>query len=289
LSLRFQWIDYIEVLKPKETSLLLFIGLCSFLISAKVNTGFSAGDFLMVILAILLGSAGANGLTNYLDREVDSRMKRTCKRPLPDKRINPPEKALPLIILLITGGLISAYILSPVCFFIGLAGIIASSIFRKTFSCTILGIIAGSSPVLVGWYAVTKHPNIEILPVFLFLMIALWTPIHVWTLMIANRSDYENAGLRYFPLNYKDSEVIKILVILSFILAAITLSLYFCMRQFHWLYLIISIILNIILVIASIRLWLNPVNKNAWIIYKLSAFPYLGIIFAVMTIDIWIL
>lgn len=289
MNSRFHWTDYIEVIKPKETSLLLFIGLCSFLIAAKITAGVSTDDFLLAILAILFGSAGANGLTNYLDREVDARMKRTCKRPLPDKRINPPEKAIPLIILLILSGLISAYILSPLCFFIGLIGVIASSVFRKTVSCTFLGIIAGSSPVLIGWYAITKHPTIEILPVLFFLMIALWTPIHVWTLMIANRSDYENAGLRYFPLSCKDSTVIKILVVLSIALAALTLSVYFSTHKFHWLYFIVSIILNIILITASIRLWLNPVNKNAWIIYKLSAFPYLGVIFAVMTLDIWIL
>jgi protoheme IX farnesyltransferase len=283
-------LDYLDVLKPKETSLLLFIGSCSSIIAAAFAGGiFPVKDFVLTVVAVLCGSAGANGLTNYLDRDVDSRMKRTCGRALASKRIEPAEKALPLIIALIVIGLALAWILSPVCFFIGLVGIISSGIWRKTISCTFLGIIAGSAPVLIGWYAITKQPVIDILPVLFVLMIAFWTPLHVWTLMIANRQDYENAGLHYFPLSWKDKDVIRILAVLSVALAAVALMIYFLSGRFHWLYLIVSSLLSIAMVVASIRLLFNPVSGNAWTVYKLSAFPYLGIIFTIMAVDSWTL
>jgi len=282
--------DYLDVLKPKETSLLLFIGACSSIIAAASDRGaFPANDFIIAIIAILCGSAGANGLTNYLDRDVDARMKRTCRRSLASKKIDPPQKALPLIIILITMGLIMAWVLSPVCFFIGLMGIVSSGIWRKTISCTFLGIVAGSAPVLIGWYAITKQPVIDVLPVLLVLMIVFWTPLHVWTLMIANRQDYENAGLHYFPLSWKDTDVIKILAVLSVALAISALLIYFLSGRFHWLYLTFSSILGAVMVIASIKLLFNPVSRNAWAVYKLSAFPYLGIIFSVMAVDSWML
>jgi protoheme IX farnesyltransferase len=282
--------DYLDVLKPKETSLLLFIGACSAIIAAAIAGGiFPARDFVITIVAVLCGSAGANGLTNYLDRDVDAKMKRTCGRALASKRISPPEKALPLIIILIVTGLVLAWILSPVCFIIGVIGIVSSGIWRKTISCTFLGIIAGSAPVLIGWYAIIKQPVIEVLPVLFVILIAFWTPLHVWTLMLANRQDYENAGLHYFPLSWKDKDVIKILALLSVGLAVVALLIYFFTGRFHWLYLIVSSLLSVAMVITSIRLLFNPVSRNAWAVYKLSAFPYLGIIFTIMAVDSWIL
>lgn len=281
--------DYIDVLKPRETSLLLFIGACSAIIAAS-TTGFDfpVRDFIITIIAILCGSAGANGLTNYLDRNVDARMKRTCRRSLAAGRIDPPWKALPLISILIVISLILAWILSPICFIIGLVGMVSSGIWRKTISCTFLGIIAGSAPVLIGWYAITKQPVIDILPVLFFVMIAFWTPLHVWTLMIAHRDDYENAGLHYFPLSWKDRDVIRVLAVISLVLAIIGLLIYLLSGRFHLLYLIVSSLLSLTMVAASIRLLFNPVSKNAWAVYKLSAFPYLGIIFTIMVVDAWL-
>ena len=56
-----------------------------------------------------------------------------------------------------------------------------------------------------------------------------------------------------------------------------------------WMYLIVSSVLSIGMVAASVRLLLAPTSKNAWTVYKLSAFPYLGIIFIAIAIDSWLL
>jgi len=282
-------VDYINVLKPRETSLLLFIGLCAELIAAStVHSIFPLSDFIVALIAIALGSAGANGLTNYLDREVDAKMKRTCARVLPAKKIQPAEKALVLAGALILGGLVLAWILSPICFFVGLIGILASAAWRKTVSCTFFGIIAGSAPVLIGWYAITKQPAVDTLPILLFCLIALWTPTHVWTLMLANRPDYESAGLRYFPLNLKDKVVVWMLAVLSVSLAFVAFLVYSLTGKFHLLYLVASSVLGLVMIYANVRLLFSPTSKNAWTVYKISAFPYLGIIFTVMAIDSWL-
>jgi protoheme IX farnesyltransferase len=114
LSRQGTFLDYITVLKPVETSLLTFIGICSTFIAAA---GYPSVKVLfLTLIAILLGSAGSNGLTNYLDHEVDARMTRTYNRALPSRRIDPPQKALPLIIGLILMGLALAWVLNPLCF-----------------------------------------------------------------------------------------------------------------------------------------------------------------------------
>jgi len=86
--------DYFEILKPRETSLLTFIGICAAIIAGSGHTPLD--KLLLVLFVLLLGSAGANGLTNYLDRNVDAKMLRTRHRALPSKRIYPAEKVLPL-------------------------------------------------------------------------------------------------------------------------------------------------------------------------------------------------
>ena len=282
--------DYINVIKPKETSLLVYIGACTALVAAAISpAGFHLSTFILTVAAITLGSAGANGLTNYLDRDVDARMKRTCTRALPSGRITPPEKALPLIIGCMLGGLVLAWFLSPICFIIGLVGTLVSGIWRKTVSCTYFGIIAGSAPVLIGWYAVTGGAAIDVLPVLFFCLIAAWTPLHVWTLMLANREDYEGAGLHYFPLSWKDGNVIRLLAVLSFLLCLAAVLIYVLSGKFHWLYLASCIVLSLLMIGASLRLLASPTSRNAWTVYKFTAFPYLGIIFTAMVIDIWLL
>lgn len=282
--------DYLNVLKPRETGLLVFIGACSAVVSAAVAGGaFPINLFILTVIAITCGSAGANGLTNYLDRDVDARMARTCKRALAAGRIKPPQKVLPLVAVLIVAGLLLAWLLSPLCFAIGLVGILASGILRKTVSCTYFGIIAGSSPVLIGWYAISQQPVIAVMPVLFFCLIAAWTPLHVWTLMLANRSDYEGAGLHYFPLSWPDRKIIKLLAVLSLALSVVGVLIYFLSGILHWLYLAVAVLLSLLMVFASARLLLAPSSKNAWTVYKLSAFPYLGIIFTIMAVDAWLL
>ena len=275
--------DYINVLKPVETSLLTFIGIFSTIIAAAGYP--SAKVFILVLIAILLGSAGSNGLTNYLDRKVDAQMMRTSNRALPSGRIYPPQKVLPLIIGLIVAGLALAWALNPLCFLVGLIGVVASSVWRKTISCTFLGIVAGCSPVLIGWFAISPAFDTRIL--LLCALVAIWTPIHVWTLMIANREDYTGAGLSYFPLSWQVKDVVKILFGLSILLYIVSIIIYIA-AGFQLLYLIVANILGALMIYANARLLLSMTSMAAWRVYKLSAFPYLGIIFLTMGLDIWL-
>jgi protoheme IX farnesyltransferase len=283
LSKRATFLDYISVLKPVETSLLTFIGIVSAIIAAGAYP--PAKVFFLILIALLLGSAGSNGLTNYLDREVDARMTRTSHRALPSRRIHPPQKALPLIIGFIVSGLALAWVLNPLCFAVGVIGVIASSVWRKTISCTFLGIVAGCSPVLIGWLAISPIFDVRVL--LLCVLVAIWTPIHVWTLMIANREDYLGAGLHYFPLSLQVKDVVKILFGLSILLYIVSMLIYLA-AGFYLLYLIVANILGALMIYANARLLFSMTSVAAWRVYKLSAFPYLGIIFLTMGLDIWL-
>jgi len=277
--------DYVEILKPRESSLLTFIGVCAAIIAGG---GYSPLDkLLLVLIAILLGSAGVNGLTNYLDRNVDARMQRTKYRALPSKRIYPAEKVLPLTIGLVIIGLVLAWQLHPYSFISGLVGTIAAVVWRKRWTCVFpQGVLASCAPVLIGWFAIESTFSWQLL--LLCLLIAIWLPLHLWSVMIANREDYLGAGISYFPVNREAREVVKVLLVLSLVLYAASITLYF-VGGFAWLYLVLAILLGGTVVYTSLRLVISISSQNAWRLYKLSAFPYLGLIFLTMCLDIWLL
>ena len=275
--------NYIEVLKPRASSLLAFIGVGSAVIAGDGQL--PLGRLWLVLVAILLGSAGANGLTNYLDRGVDARMERTRHRTLPSKRIDPPEKVLPLTVGLVVIALALAWQLHPLCFVFGLVGTVAAITWRKRVTCVFpQGMLASCAPVLIGWLAIKPSFSWELL--LLCVLIAVWLPLHVWSVMIANREDYISAGLTYFPMSRKTKEAVRILLVFSLILAVATVTLYF-VGGFSFLFLAVAGLLSVIMVYASVRLVLASTSGNAWRLYKLSAFPYLGLVFLIMCLDLW--
>ncbi len=278
------FLTYIEVLKPRETSLLIFIGACAAIIAARGNL--TVETFTLALMAIALGSAGCNGLTNYLDREVDAKTKRTRNRVLPSNRIHPPQKVLPLVIGLIVVALTLAYLVNPLCFLFGLIGTVASAIWRKTVSCTFFGIVAGCSPVLIGWFAL--KPELDIKISLICLLVAFWIPVHIWSVMVANRDDYLDAGLRYFPLNLQVKNIVKILFALSICLYFTSILLYL-FSDFKLLYLVVANVLGIAMIMANARLFFSTTSFAAWQVYKLSSFPYLGIMFLAMCLDTLVL
>lgn len=275
--------NYIDVLKPRETVLLTYIGILAGVVAAK---GYPAAWPLFgVFVAVLLGSGGCNGLTNYLDRHIDTQMLRTCGRALPSQRIHPPERMLPLAIGLVVTALVLAYILHPLCFAFGFAGTIASMVYRKRAMCVFQGTVAGCAPVLIGYLALSPHLNWTIL--FMCLLIAAWIPLHVWSVMIARRDEYVKANIAYFPLTLKENNAIKLLFFLSVILYASSLLLWH-VADFGWLFFAIANVTGAIMIWASIRLVHNKGSRDSWRVYKLSSFPYLGVIFLAMCLNFWL-
>ena len=281
---RIIW-NYIEVLKPRETGLLVFIGVVTAIVASAGSLPIN--QLVFALIAILFASAGANGLTNYLDREVDARMVRTRHRALPSRRIYPPEKVLPLTIGLTLAGLGLAWQLHPLAFLVDLTGTTAAVVWRKRVTCVFpQGAIASCAPVLMGWFAARTDFAWEI--ILLCVLIAVWLPSHIWSIMVAHRDDYLNAGINYFPVNRNVKTVTKILLAFCVLLYAASIGLYF-VGNFGVLYLVVANVLGIAVVYASVRLVRAKSFDAAWKLYKLSAFPYLGLLFLVMWLDIWLL
>jgi len=278
---------YIRVLKPRETMLLTFIGLCAGLVAGKSVEHFETGRILLVTLALLLGNGGTNGLTNYIDRDLDARLERVRHRPLPSKEIDPPQKMLPWAISLVIAGLIIAWFLHWMCFTFAAVGVVVATTFRKRVTCVFpQGALAGCAPVFIGYVAISKSVDLTLL--FLCLLITIWIPLHVWSLMISHRDDYRQAGITYFPLSLEVKDSVKMLPALAILLVALSLALYY-VGHFDWLYLAISCFMGILTILSTSRLIYRKLSSDSWKVYKLTAFPYLGILFLAMILDKWLL
>ncbi len=82
--------------------------------------------------------------------------------------------------------------------------------------------------------------------------------------------------------------MVKVLLTLSVVLYAASIALYF-VGGFAWLYLVLANLLGGVLIYTSLRLVISTSSQDSWKLYKLSAFPYLGLIFLTMCLDIWLL
>ena len=274
---------YLRVLKPRETLLLSIIGLCT---AVAAGGGSPPLDrFALAAVAIIVGSGGTNGLTNFLDRRVDARMKRTQRRVLPSGLIQPQEKALAWAASLVVVALLIALYLHPYAFLSGVIGVAAGLIARKTWATHFLGILSSCGPVLVGWFAI--NPEVSATPVLLCVIIALWLPIHVWNLMIASRDDYVQAGVNIFPITKGADLTARVSVILSLFLYAASVGLFF-LGDYGWVYFVAANIGSLLMVRATLKMLSTGDKAAAYRAFKLSAYPFLGLIFLGLCIDIWV-
>jgi protoheme IX farnesyltransferase len=193
--------DYFELLKPRVMSLVILTALVGMVLSPEpVNPviGFAA------LLAIAVG-AGASGCLNmWWDADIDARMSRTSKRPIPAGSVTAGE-ALAFGITLSVG---SVLFLGVVTNWFA-AGFLAFTIFfyavvysmwlkRSTAQNIVIGGAAGAFPPMIGYAAVTGSVNVD--SFVLFLIIFLWTPPHFWALALVKSGDYAAAGVPMLPV-----------------------------------------------------------------------------------------
>jgi protoheme IX farnesyltransferase len=196
-----EWRDYFALTKPRVMSLVVFTGLCGLLAApGHINPvlGFTA------VLCIALGAGGAGALNQWWEADLDARMKRTAKRPLPGGRMERTNArdfgvALSVASVLIMGlavNWLSAAILALSILYYAVVYTIWLK--PRTPQNIVIGGGAGAFPPLIGWVAVTGH--ITLMPVLLFAIIFMWTPPHFWALALFVQSDYAKAGIPMLPV-----------------------------------------------------------------------------------------
>lgn len=278
--------NYIEISKPRLVFLLYFTGLASMLISSELY-GYDVKKIVLASIGIILGVMGANATTAYIDRKMDTVMERTGKRPVPTGRIDPPINALFFgLSLVIIGAIIvgSLSYLSAVFLLLGFfdSAVIYNALTKRRSPMNILfGAPAGGMPVLVGWSAITK--GLELIPLLMFILIIIWTPIHIWSLAYFYKEDYKKACVPMLPVRISSRKTFIILSILNIILVLFSVSIGIILGLSIY-FKILSLASGIPLIIFVILLIARDKERYAWQLFKYSS-PYLAFIFLLLVLE----
>ena len=200
-ALPADWRDFLALTKPRVMYLVVFTGLCGLLVAPAMPPfvlGFTA------ILCIALGAGACGALNQWYEAELDAKMRRTARRPLPAGRMD-LQSALHfgvglgvfsvILMGLATNWLAALLLAASILFYVLIYTVWLKP---RTAQNIVIGGAAGAFPPLIGWVAATGR--VELLPVLLFAIIFLWTPPHFWALSLFVRSDYAAAGIPMLPV-----------------------------------------------------------------------------------------
>jgi len=280
--------DYVELLKPRVMSLVVFTGAVGVMIAPAHMHPFTAA---LAVLAIALGSGAAGAINMWYERDIDALMARTRGRPLPMGRIA-ADDALGfgvllaifslLLMALATNFLATALLASAILFYVFVYTIWLK---RRTPHNIVIGGAAGAFPPVIGWAAATGH--VSAVGVALFLLIFLWTPPHFWALALYRSDDYRRAGVPMLPVvagarATKRQMVVYTLVLLPVALAPALLG------AVGWLYGAVAAGLGVVFVSHALAVWRAADDRrghgSARRMFKFSLI-YLAVLFAALPLD----
>ena len=178
----------------------------------------------------MLAAGSANALNCYIDRDIDAKMRRTRRRPLPMVQVTPGETLVFGITLAVAStaflGLavnwpaagLSAF---AILFYVFVYSMILK---RRTRQNVVWGGIAGCMPVLIGWAALTG--SMSWTPIVLFAVVFFWTPPHTWTLAMRYREDYAAANVPMLPVVATERRVALEVIAYTWVTVACSLALW---------------------------------------------------------------
>jgi protoheme IX farnesyltransferase len=279
---------YYEVTKPKIWYLLVFTAFgAAFTAQNLYDVEVSPLTWILLIGSVTAGSAAANTLTNYNDRDIDAIMDRTRDRPIPSKRIYPAEKALYFGLILAAISLAASFAINIWAGLFMAFGLVDNILVyskllkRKSRSNIVLGGFSGGAPAMIGYVAVTLI-NWE-LGLVMAGLVFLWIPLHIWSLALHIKEDYAKAKIPMLPV--VNSEKTSVRVIAGTTLMMVLFSMVpFFMNVFHEVYLYTAIASGAIMFALSIWLLVKPTERASWTVFKFSS-PYLAILFIGLMVD----
>jgi len=278
---------YWEVTKPRIWYLLVFTAFMAALAASNIhNVPVSPLTWALLLASVTAGSAAANTLTNYIDRDIDAKMDRTRTRPIPSGRI-PAESALYYGLILAGISLGLSYMINIYAFGLMAFGLFDNIIVyskwlkRRSTSNIILGGFSGGAPALIGYVAVTTA-TIE-LGLVMAGLVFLWIPTHIWSLALHIREDYAKANVPMLPVVKGESVSIRVIAGTTLMMVLFSVLPFF-MNVFGLIYLVMASVLGAIIIAMSVSLLVKPTEKKSWTLFKFSS-PYLALLFIGMVVD----
>lgn len=279
--------NYYELTKPKIWYLLVFTAFGSALTASLLfNIPITPLTWMLLLGGVAAGSAAADTITGYNDRDIDAIMDRTKDRPIPSGRIS-PRNALIFGLILTTIALIFSWLINLWVFLLMLFGLFDNIIVyskwlkRRNQANIILGGFSGGVPALIGYVTVTTQ-NLEIGLVMAGLVF-FWIPTHIWSLALHVRKDYQKAKIPMLPVVCEEKRAVRVIAGTTLIMVLFSILPFF-FNQFGQIYLITASLFGAIMMGLSLWLLIKPTEKASWTVFKFSS-PYLTAVFIAFMVD----
>ena len=256
--------DAIMVFKPRIAAAITLSALGGIAVAEGASPGFIPLTLLAV--AVFLAAASAGAFNQWIESDLDGRMKRTANRPFVTGMFNPGLLWLGIIIAVLVGAVLLAGFATnwwaATYTFLGAFtyGVVYTMwLKRRSWTNIIIGGLAGSFAVLAGAAAV--NPEIGPSAWLLTLVLFLWTPPHFWSLAMFTNDDYSSAGVPMLPVIFGDK--VSAWVILAHTLALSLISLVPFWYGMGNAYLLGAVAGGAIFTWTSVALVLEPTRHRA--------------------------
>ena len=276
--------DYIQILKPRVMSLVVFTGLVGLVLApGHLHPVLAA----VAVLCIAVGAGASGAINMWYDRDIDAVMRRTASRPLPAGRMNPGEALGFGCVLAVWSVAVMGLAVNWVAAAL-LALTIAFYVFvytvwlkRRTPQNIVIGGAAGAFPPLIGWAAVTG--DIGWGGVALFAIIFFWTPPHFWALSLYRAGEYARAGVPMLPVVAGPRETKRQMLLYTLMLWPVTLAPW-ALGVAGPVYAACAATLSLIFTAASIRVCRDKTDRSARQMFQFSLL-YLFLVFSVLLLN----
>jgi heme o synthase len=276
--------DYVEILKPRVMSLVVFTGLVGLVLApGHLHPVLAA----VAVLCIAIGAGAAGAINMWYDRDIDAMMRRTAERPLPAGRMMPGEAlgfgaALGIGSVLMMGLAVNWVAAELLALTIGFYVVVYTIwLKRRTPQNIVIGGAAGAFPPVIGWAAVTGDIGWGALA--LFAIIFFWTPPHFWALSLYRTGEYAAAGVPMLPVVAGPRETKRQMLLYTVVLWPVILT--------PWLlgvagvfYGVGALVLSAVFTVSAILVWRDTGERNARSMFAFSLL-YLFLIFSLLLAD----
>jgi len=262
----------------------------------------SPATWALALFSVAAGSAAANTLTNYHDRDIDAIMERTKKRPLPSKRIYPAEKARNFGLVLAAISLVLAFAISfttsleqglwaTAFIAFGLANnvlVYSYALKRNSRTNIILGGLCGGVPPMVGWVAVTMS-DLWTMGLAMAGLVFIWIPMHIWALTLHFKEDYNKVNVPMLTAVQSEKTSSRVIALSTFVMVLFSITPSFMLTENNEamvgsIYLWTAIASGVVMVGLSSWVITKPMERAAWTLFKFSS-PYLAVLFIALMVD----
>lgn len=275
--------DYGVLLKPKVLLAMLALYLTTFFTSSIYSGTMNVDylEFFIGFMAVAFSVSGANALNCVYDQDIDSLMVRTSGRPLVRGTISIADANFFSWTMLAVSAVLAVYLgLIPVILLVEGAGsyllLYTVLLKRKTSINVLFTAPSVAAPAWFGWYL----GGASLYPVGLVMgaLVAIWGPLHLWSIAFAYSKDYEKVGIPMFPSIVDRKQAINgiLMALLLLLGSSYLLALW---ANSIW-YLIGVSILNLALILAGLRLYRSNTNRAGWVLFKLTS-PYIILVFLI--------